>query len=614
MDKTAWIVVTICAIGLIFMYTRTADQVAAQQKLIAEQRAAEAAANPKESAEGDASAANSSVPRAAEIVEAPRVEPNLPLEQQRLENEEAHYQFTTVGGGIDTVTLLNHRAFPEGRVILNEHGKAPIGGIVGRDNLPITPIHFQASTAADGSITYTGKDEFDIQFTKKFSQGKDPFMIDLEITFKNVGATSQEKTNYFVHTGALTLLHKKEMPLYMRYNWCNNAEVDQIATNWFKGGGFVFKKSAKDLFEKSLDSMQWSGPSNQFYTSLVIPDQTGPARIWGRRTPVVLADDQTKNINTHYALYGAVSVPEVRLAPDGEVTHKFQLYTGPRELKRLESLGHELPEIMHYDDMPLLGGMFGLIPLISTTLLKLMIWLAAMTKNWGIAILIITCLIRCLIWPLHAKSTRTMKKMAKLGPIMNELKEKHADDPQKMQQETMKLYRDYGVNPVGGCLPVLLQLPIFLGFYKMLQSAVELRDQNFLWVKDLAMPDTIYQFQNFSLFGVSSINLMPLLMAVTMIIQMRVGPKAGDKMQQRIFLFMPVIFLFICYNFASALALYWTGQNIFSIGQTWWMNKRPEPELVKRPPRKRMSLEDMKRPSGGQKPKKNKKRPPRTGG
>ena len=307
-------------------------------------------------------------------------------------------------------------------------------------------------------------------------------------------------------------------------------------------------------------------------------------------------------------------MPEVRWAPDGEVTHKFQLYTGPRELKRLESLGHELPEIMHYDDMPLLGGMFGLIPLISTTLLKLMIWLAAMTKNWGIAILIITCLIRCLIWPLHAKSTRTIKKMAKLGPIMNELKEKHADDPQKMQQETMKLYRDYGVNPVGGCLPVLLQLPIFLGFYKMLQSAVELRDQNFLWVKDLAMPDTIYQFQNFSLFGVSSINLMPLLMAVTMIIQMRVGPKAGDKMQQRIFLFMPVIFLFICYNFASALALYWTGQNIFSIGQTWWMNKRPEPELVKRPPRKRMSLEDMKRPSGGQKPKKNKKRPPRTGG
>jgi YidC/Oxa1 family membrane protein insertase len=135
-------------------------------------------------------------------------------------------------------------------------------------------------------------------------------------------------------------------------------------------------------------------------------------------------------------------------------------------------------------------------------------------------------------------------------------------------------------------------------------------------VKDLAMPDAVYHFQNFSLFGVSSLNLMPLLMAITMIIQMKVGPKAGDKMQQRIFMFMPLIFLFICYNFASALALYWTGQNIFSIGQTWLMNRRPEPELVKRPAKKRMSLQDMQkaRAAGNKPEKKPKKRKPRTGG
>ena len=311
-----------------------------------------------------------------------------------------------------------------------------------------------------------------------------------------------------------------------------------------------------------------------------------------------------------------MSFPEIMLADGASSTHKFKIFTGPRELKRMEALGHSLKEVMHYDDMPVFGGMFGIIPLLATTLLKLMIWLAGIFGNWGVAILIVTAIIRICIWPLHAKSTATMKRMSKLAPMMTELKEKHADDPQKMQQETMKLYRDYGINPLGGCLPVFLQLPIFLSFYKMLQSAVELRDQHFLWVKDLAMPDAVYHFQNFSLFGVSSLNLMPLLMAITMIIQMKVGPKAGDKMQQRIFMFMPLIFLFICYNFASALALYWTGQNIFSIGQTWLMNRRPEPELVKRPAKKRMSLQDMQkaRAAGNKPEKKPKKRKPRTGG
>lgn len=125
---------------------------------------------------------------------------------------------------------------------------------------------------------------------------------------------------------------------------------------------------------------------------------------------------------------------------------------------------------------------------------------------------------------------------------------------------------------------MFIQMPVFLGFYRMLFSAVELRHQSFLWVEDLSMPDTLFHlpFLNNTPF-----NLLPLLMAVTMIIQMQITPKSGDKTQQRIFMFMPVFFLFICYNFASALALYWTTQNIFSIGQTWLMNKLPEPELKK---------------------------------
>ncbi len=621
MDRTAWIVVTLCSIALIYLFQKNAADVAEQRRIAAEQ----AAQQPEEedpnadADEGNAAPeAEDGAPAPPPVVADPNV-PVLPPEQLRLVTSEAVFQFNQVGGGIETVTLGNHRAFPSGEIVLNQNGKAPIGAFARRDRLVAQPITYSASPSADGkTMVFKGLNpNTKIEITKTYATTDDPYTLRLKIDLTNKSDVNHSSSDYYLHTGALEYLHKKEMPLYLSYNWCDDGEAEKEAVNWFKGGGIIFRRPPTDLLEASGSMLQWAGASNQFYTSLIAPLKPGSGSAWGARTPITLADNPDAPDDTYHALYGAIAMPEVILPNEASASYEFQIYTGPRELKRLESLGHDLHKVMHYDDMPLFGGMFGLIPLLSTSLLKLMIWLASLVHNWGIAILIITCLIRIVIWPLHAKSTTTMKRMAKLAPIMTELKEKYADDPQKMQQETMSLYRDYGINPLGGCLPVFLQLPIFLSFYKMLQSAVELRDQEFLWVKDLAMPDAIYHFQSFSLFGVSSINLMPLLMAATMILQMKIGPKAGDKMQQRIFMFMPLIFLFICYNFASALALYWTGQNIFSIGQTWLMNRRPEPELVKRPRKPRMTLQDMQKAqqqAGKAKKKKGKKRPPRTGG
>jgi YidC/Oxa1 family membrane protein insertase len=140
----------------------------------------------------------------------------------------------------------------------------------------------------------------------------------------------------------------------------------------------------------------------------------------------------------------------------------------------------------------------------------------------------------------------------------------------------MKLYREYGVNPMGGCLPMLVQIPIFFGVFNMINAAVELRGQPFLWVKDLSQPDHLTD-----IFGLP-LNLLPILMAVTMVIQMRMTPQTGDKLQRRIFMLMPLMFFVFCYNYASALALYWTTQNIVSIGQTWLTQRMPEPELAKK--------------------------------
>ena len=246
----------------------------------------------------------------------------------------------------------------------------------------------------------------------------------------------------------------------------------------------------------------------------------------------------------------------------------------------------------------------------------------------------LTITVRIVIWPLHAKSTHTMKRMAKLQPEMVKIKEKYADDPQKINTETMGLYRKYGINPLGGCLPMFIQIPVFFGFYRMLQYAVELRGQGFLWVHDLSQPDTLCTLHlpfALPLLGtVLNINILPVVMAISSFMQIRMTPKTGDAMQQKIIMFMPLMFFVFCYSFASALALYWTTQNIFSIGQTWLMSKVPEPELkplksggkswVQRMAERQAEYQKMRQQAGvpgslrNVTPDSKKKRPPRTGG
>ena len=218
---------------------------------------------------------------------------------------------------------------------------------------------------------------------------------------------------------------------------------------------------------------------------------------------------------------------------------------------------------------------FGMFGIVSKTLLNAMNGLKGMLGNYAWAIVVLTLIIKSLMWPLQNKATNSMKKMQALQPKMNDLREKYKDDPQRMNMELMKMYKDYGVNPFGGCLPMLIQIPIFFGFYSMLGKAVELRNAKFLWVHDLSQPDTIFHL------GFIPINPLPLLMAVTMFWQMAISPKSGDPVQQRVFMFVPLIFIFFCYNFASALALYWTVQNLFSIVQLYATRNQAPPELQK---------------------------------
>ena len=203
-----------------------------------------------------------------------------------------------------------------------------------------------------------------------------------------------------------------------------------------------------------------------------------------------------------------------------------------------------------------------------------MSWLHKLIPNYGIAIIIITIIIKIIFWPIQAKSIRSMKQMQKFQPLVTKLREKYKDNPQKMNAEMMKLYKEHKINPLSGCLPMLVQIPVFFALFAMLRSAIELRGAKFLWIGDLSRPDTVAHLAGFA------VNPLPLLMVGTMAWQQKITPTAGDPQQAKMMMFMPLMMLFFFYSASSGLVLYWTVQQLLSIAQQWWMMRQTTPALA----------------------------------
>ena len=190
--------------------------------------------------------------------------------------------------------------------------------------------------------------------------------------------------------------------------------------------------------------------------------------------------------------------------------------------------------------------------------------------NYGVAIILLTLIIRVLFWPLTHKGTESMKKMQALQPKIAELRVKFKDKPQKIQQETMALYRENKVNPMGGCLPMVVQIPVFFALYNVLRSAVELRFASFLWIRDLSEPENLLQ----GMIPVAgSLNILPLFTALTQAWQTKLTPSGGDPAQQKMMMFMPIVMIFIFYSMPSALNLYWSVNQVMMIIQLLWQKR-----------------------------------------
>ena len=201
-------------------------------------------------------------------------------------------------------------------------------------------------------------------------------------------------------------------------------------------------------------------------------------------------------------------------------------------------------------------------------------WLYNYIHNYGVAIILLTILIKIVFWPLTQKSFKSMQKMKKIQPKIAQVREKYKDDREKLNQELMGLYNTYKVNPMGGCLPMVLQIPVFIALYRMLNTAVELRHEPFLWwINDLTAPDRLNI--GFEIPYLGGIPVLTILMGVSMFAQQKMTPSSGDPRQEQIMLLMPVIFTVFFINFPSGLVLYWLVNNILSIVQQYWINRNP---------------------------------------
>jgi YidC/Oxa1 family membrane protein insertase len=564
MDRTAWIVVALCVIGLVAWQIYVAKQMpprpvpvnaaSGQPSPTATSKVLEASASP---------AAPEATPETAEPA------PSFAEKIETLRNSDVELRLTNRGGGIKEAVLLRQIAEKGQRVVLNSAQNAPIGAIIEQPSAPTLP-EFTASTESNSVVQFEGTTAEQVAIRKKFffeksAENKDNYVIEMDVDLENRGTKPYQNGGYFVALGSAAPIHPKDYPSYTRLVWCIDGRAKGIDVGWFGSSGGILglgQRAARPYYQENIAGAEWVAVSNQFFTTLMAPLTAKAISVWGRRFDTNYAPGQKLP-----AIEGALGMPGFQLRPGQTYSARFEIYAGPKLYHRLAQLPHNEAEVMD----------FGIFKLVCQFLLNFMNLLHSWLGDYGLAILALTTIIKLTLWPIQNRANRSMRQMAALSPKMQELKEKYKDDPTRMNQELMKLYKQYGINPVGGCLPMMIQIPIFFGLFKMLGQAVELRNAKFLWVRDLSQPDTI---AHLPLLG-WPVNIIPLCMAATQIWLMAMTPKTGDPTQRRVMMFTPLIFLFICYNFAAALALYYTAQNLFSILQFYQNKRQPMPTLEK---------------------------------
>ena len=397
----------------------------------------------------------------------------------------------------------------------------------------------EGSSPKDLTFKYPAANGVSINQTFRFYPDK--YTIDLYVTFTNNSVAPisgnirtslknmppQAKKGYTPFTGAALLL---------------NNSLEQ----------FRYTKMKKE--GKSLSGqIGWLAYESGYFITAIIPEENSSGEFYGLTT----ASDV---VGVSYVS------PAVTLNPSFGAGSKFTLYLGPKDRDILKSSGKKLEKAIYY----------GWTNIIAKPLYFLLRLINKFVHNYGVAIIILTILIRILFWPLTHKSYVSMKQMQKIQPLMAKIRDRYKDDREQMQREMMGLYKTYKVNPMGGCLPMLIQIPVLFAFYRILGDSIELRQAPFmLWITDLSAPDRLFNFP-FSIPFMSppyGIPVLTLLMGASMFLQQKMSPPPGDPAQAKMMLILPIIFTVMFINFQSGLVLYWFVNNLIGMGQQYHIKK-----------------------------------------
>jgi YidC/Oxa1 family membrane protein insertase len=260
-------------------------------------------------------------------------------------------------------------------------------------------------------------------------------------------------------------------------------------------------------------------------------------------------------------------LPKPRLPQGRPKVFPFKAFIGPKDTETLAKANYELGKAVN----------FGMFDILAKPFLWIMNQIYKVIPNYGIAIIILTLITKIILFPLGNKSYKSMNDMKRMQPLMTEIREKYKDDKKKMNEETMALYRTYKINPMGGCLPMVVQLPVFFALYRMLYQAIELRHAPFFgWINDLSAPGPPFpvRVQRPFMEPPYGIPVLTIVMGATMFLQQKMSPPPGDPTQAKLMMFMPLIFTVIFINFQQGLVLYWLINNVFSIAQQYYIQKK----------------------------------------
>lgn len=528
------------------------------------------------------------------------VSTSAPEELLVVTNENARYIFTTRGGGLKEIELVQ---YPER--ILRKSKMSPTNGVATLNaNVPVPVLALlgDASVQGDGvfALTRTASGvraeqslANGLRIVKDFELGSN-YLLNATVRLENTSGTALSLAAQQWAIGTPTPMDPDDNGMALGLMWYDGGKKQDVAGSWFDNRYLgCFPGTPRTHYEAGASTVVWAAVQNQFFALITMPGEpaqqivsdiiTLPRPAEGRYSLSNSAPQKSYETKLVY--------PAVTLAPGGKLERQFKIFAGPKEYQTLARIADQFK-----NNVDLVMGFTPPFGFFSKALLLGMNWLhSILSLPYAWAIIAITVIIKLLFWPLTQASTRSMKRMQALQPQMKAIQEKYKEDPVKMNKKVMEFYKENKVSPLGGCLPMLLQMPVFFGFFSMVRTAIELRGASFFWISDLSKPDTLFIIPGLDfipVIGVPGIglpfNLLPLLMGATMLWQSHLTPASPgvDPAQQKLMRYMPLMFMVFFYNNSAGLALYWTVSNLLTILQTKLTKTEPvTPVLTPAPKR-----------------------------